>query len=72
MVREAAEGGYVDMEKADRWVEKLKSGVAKPSEDWPKFYVGLAKDGEQSKGRLVTRYETSNAGKLNHYVDRLQ
>jgi len=39
VVRRAAEGGWVNSETADRWLEKLEKGRVL-MEGWPKYYVG--------------------------------
>ena len=43
-VKKAVKSGWVDADKAEHWLEKLKRGRVS-AEDWPKYYVGLARSG---------------------------
>jgi hypothetical protein len=43
-VNKAVKRGWVDADKAEHWLEKLKRGRVS-AEDWPKYYVGLARSG---------------------------
>jgi tetratricopeptide (TPR) repeat protein len=44
LVREAIARGWVDVKKAESWLEKLESDLTL-EEGWPKYYVGLARSG---------------------------
>jgi len=49
VVREAVARGWVDADKAERWLEKLKKGLTL-KEGWPKYEIGLS-----GSGALVVR-----------------
>jgi hypothetical protein len=66
IVRKAAESGWVNRETADRWLDKLESGITL-REGWPKYYVGLARS-----GALEVRYETTNSGNIEREARRLE
>ncbi len=66
VVRRAAENGWVDADKAERWLDKLRGGLTL-REGWPKYYVGLARS-----GALEVRYETTNSGSIEREVQRLR
>jgi len=65
VVRKAAEGGWVNSETADRWLDKLESGITL-KEGWPRYYVGLA------EGALVVRYTSTNPGNIEREARRLE
>ena len=66
IVREAAENGWVDAGKAERWLDKLKGGLTL-REGWPKYYVGLA-----NSGALVVQYHSTNPGNIEREAQRLR
>ncbi len=65
IVETARGNGLVDEKKAERWLEKLKSGVTL-KEGWPKYHVGLS-----GGGALVVRYETTNPDSIQQVARRL-
>jgi hypothetical protein len=66
IVREALARGWVDAGRAERWLDKLESGLTL-REGWPKYYVGLARS-----GALEVRYETTNSGNIEREAKRLE
>jgi len=65
IVRAAVEKGWVDADKAERWLEKLEEGrVLK--EGWPRYSVGLA------KGALMVRFSSTNSGYIEREAQRLR
>jgi len=65
IVRKAAENGWVDAGKAERWLEKLERGLTL-KEGWPKYGVGLV------EGALVVRYSSTDRGGIEREVRRLR
>jgi hypothetical protein len=65
VVRRAAENGWVEAGKAERWFEKLESGLTL-REDWPKYHVGL------SKGALVVIYRSTNPDNIEEEAQRFR
>jgi hypothetical protein len=66
IVRKAlAKKGWVDADKAERWLEKLERGLTL-KEGWPMFYVGLV------EGALEVRYSSTNLGNIEREVQRLR
>jgi hypothetical protein len=64
IVKTAVEKGWVDADKAERWLEKLEKGrVLK--EGWPKYYVGL------HDGALEVIYKTTNSDSIKQDVQWL-
>jgi hypothetical protein len=66
VVRRAAENGWVEAGKAERWLGKLKSGLTL-MEGWPKYYVGLARG-----GALDIRYRSTNPDSIVREAQRLK
>jgi hypothetical protein len=65
IVRAAVVKGWVDADKAERWLEKLEEGrVLK--EGWPRYSVGLA------KGALMVRFSSTNSGNIEREAQRLR
>jgi len=65
IVRAALARGWVNKEKAERWLRKLERGRAL-KEGWPKYGLGLA------RGALEVRYQTTNASNVEREVERLR
>jgi hypothetical protein len=65
VVRAAAAMGWVNREKAERWLRKLEGGRAL-KEGWPKYHVGL------TGNSLVIRYMSTNPGNIEREVRRLR
>gem|GEM_PF-364777 len=65
VVRKAAESGWVDAGKAERWLEKLERGLTL-KEGWPKYGVGLV------EGALVVRYSSTDRGGIEREVRRFR
>jgi len=66
IVRKAAENGWVDAGKAERWLEKLEKGRAL-REGWPKYYVGLS-----GSGALDVRFGSTDPEGIEREVQRLR
>jgi hypothetical protein len=66
IVREAVEKGWVDASKAERWLKKLERGRVL-MEGWPKYHVGLRKD-----GALDVIYKTTDPEGIVREVQRLE
>jgi hypothetical protein len=66
IIKTALAKGWVNAGKAERWLEKLKSGVTL-KEGWPKYEVGLS-----GGGALVVRYETTNPDSIEREEQRLR
>jgi len=65
IVRKAAENGWVETGKAERWLEKLEKGrVLK--EGWPRYEVGLVKEA------LVVRYRSTNPDSIKQEAQRFR
>jgi hypothetical protein len=65
VVRAAVEKGWVDANKAERWLKKLEEGLTL-MEGWPKYEVGPAK----AKG--VVRFTSTNSGNIEQEAQRLK
>jgi Fe2+ transport system protein FeoA len=66
IVRRAMENRWVDADRADRWLEKLESGITL-REGWPKYYVGLS-----SGGGLEVRFTSTNLDSTKQEAQRLR
>ena len=66
IVRKAVENGWVDANKAERWLEKLEEGLIL-REGWPKYHVGLS-----SSGGLEIRYQSTNPDSIRQEAQRLE
>jgi hypothetical protein len=66
IVRKAAENGWVDAGKAERWLEKLEKGRAL-REGWPKYYVGLS-----GSGALDVRFGSTDPEGIEREARRLR
>jgi hypothetical protein len=66
VVRKAAENGWVEAGKAERWLEKLEKGRA-AREGWPKYKVGLARS-----GALEVRYTSTSPDGIEREAKRLR
>jgi hypothetical protein len=65
IVRRAVENGWVEIGKAEGWLEKLKKGrVLK--EGWPKYHVGLARTGS-----LVVSFGYTSPDSIKQAAQRL-
>jgi hypothetical protein len=65
IVREAIARGWVDVGKAEGWLEELEKGrVLK--EGWPQYQVGLV------EGALVVRYRSTNLDSIKQVAQRLR
>jgi len=65
IVGTARDNGWINEETANRWLDKLRSGITL-REGWPKYEVKLA------KGALVVRYRSTNLGNIEREVKRLR
>jgi Fe2+ transport system protein FeoA len=65
IVREALAKGWVDAGKAERWLDKLRSGITL-REGWPKYHVGL------NEGALEVRYRSTNPHNIEREARRLR
>ncbi len=65
LVREAIARGWVDVKKAESWLEKLESGLTL-EEGWPKYYVGLARS-----GALEVKFGSTNPDNIEEEAHRL-
>jgi len=65
VVKAAAAMGWVNREKAERWLRKLEGGRAL-REGWPKYNIQLA------GGSLVIRYTTTNPDNIRREAKRLR
>ncbi len=65
IVRKAAENGWVEAGKAERWLEKLEGGVTL-MEGWPRYEVGLVKEA------LVVRYRSTNPDSIKQEAQRFR
>jgi hypothetical protein len=65
-VREALARGWVDAGRAERWLDKLRSGLTL-REGWPRYYVGLARS-----GALVVQYASTNPEGIEREARRLR
>jgi DNA-binding transcriptional ArsR family regulator len=65
IVRKAVENGWVEAEKAERWLRKLERGRML-KEGWPKYEIGLA------KGALVVRFGSTSPASVEREAQRLR
>jgi PaRep2b protein. len=65
IVGTARDNGWINEETANRWLDKLRSGITL-REGWPKYEVRLA------KGALVVRYRSINSGNIEREAQRLK
>jgi len=65
VVRRAAENGWVDAGRAERWLEKLERGRVL-REGWPKYLVRL------NEGALEVRYMSTSPESIEREVQRLR
>ncbi len=65
IVRKAVENGWVDADKAERWLKKLEEGLTL-KKGWPEYEVRLA------KGALVVRYRSTNPDNIKQETQRLR
>jgi PaRep2b protein. len=66
IVREAVTRGWIDADKAERWLEKLESGLTL-KEGWPKYKVGLS-----SSGALEVKFSSTNPDSIAREAQRLR
>ena len=66
IVETARSNGWVDADKAERWLEKLESGRVL-REGWPKYYVGLT-----NNGALVVEYRSTNLDSIKQVEQQLK
>ena len=66
IVREALARGWVDAGRAERWLDKLESGLTL-REGWPKYYVGLT-----GGGSLEVRYRSTDPKGIEREARRLE
>jgi hypothetical protein len=66
IVEKARSEGWVDKKKAERWLKKLERGRVL-MEGWPKYHVGLRKD-----GALDVIYKTTDPEGIVREVQRLE
>ena len=64
IVKAAAAAGWVDANRAERWLRKLEGGRAL-KEGWPKYNIQLA------GGSLIVRYTSTNLGNIRREAERL-
>jgi len=65
IVRKAVENGWVDTNRAGRWLEKLEEGLTL-REGWPKYSVQL------TEGALVVRFGSTDPDSIKQAVQRLR
>jgi len=66
IVMRAVESGWVDEEKAERWLKKLERGLTLKG-GWPKYYVRLARS-----GALEVRYRSTSPESIEREARRLR
>jgi len=66
IVKKAVENGWIDADKAERWLEKLEGGVTL-KEGWPKYKVGLTRS-----NALDVRYHSTNPVSIEREAQRLR
>jgi hypothetical protein len=66
IVREAVARGWVDADKAERWLKKLEEGLTL-KEGWPKYEIGLS-----GSGALVVRFTSTNSGNIEEEAQRFR
>ena len=65
IVRAAVENGWVDADKAERWLEKLERGRVL-REGWPKYLVRL------KEGALIVRFASTNLNSVEEEARRFR
>jgi hypothetical protein len=65
IVKKAVESGWVDADKAKRWLEKLEGGRVL-MEGWPKYKVGL------KESALEVRFGSTNSGNIEREAQRFR
>jgi len=65
IVKTARDNGWVDADKAERWLEKLEGGLTL-REGWPKYLVRLI------EGALVVRFSSPNPDSIEWAAQRLR
>jgi hypothetical protein len=65
IVRKAVEKGWVDADKAERWLEKLEEGLTL-EEGWPRYYVGL------DRSALVVKFGSPRRDSIQQEAQRLE
>jgi len=65
IIEATRDNDWIDAEKAERWLEKLKKGLTL-IEGWPKYEVGLA------KGALMVRFNSTNPDSIERERQRLK
>jgi hypothetical protein len=66
IVKAVRNNGWVDADKAGRWLEKLESGLTL-REDWPKYHVGL-----DHHNSLEVRYGSTNPESIKQVAEQLR
>jgi len=66
IVEAARDNDWIDAEKAERWLEKLKKGLTL-IEGWPRYEVGLS-----GRGALVVRFGSTNPDSIERERQRLK
>jgi hypothetical protein len=66
IVKVARDNGWVDADKAERWLKKLEEGLTL-REGWPKYEMGLT-----SSGGLVVRFSSTNPDNIEREVQRFR
>ena len=66
IVKATRNNGWVDADKAERWLEKLERGRML-KEDWPKYLVRLT-----HSGALEVKYQSTNPGSIKQEAQRLR
>jgi hypothetical protein len=66
IVMRAVESGWVDEEKAERWLKKLERGLTLKG-GWPKYYVRLARS-----GALEVRYRSTSPDGIKQAAQQLR
>ena len=65
IVKKAVENGWVDADKAERWLKKLEEGRVL-MEGWPEHHVGLV------EGALVVRFASTNPDSIEQEAQRFR
>jgi hypothetical protein len=66
IVKATRNNGWVDADKAGRWLEKLEGGLTL-REDWPKYHVGL-----DHHNSLEVRYGSTNPESIKQVAEQLR
>ncbi len=66
IVETAVKNGWVDADKAKRWLKKLEGGITL-REGWPKFHVGLS-----SGGALLVRFNSTDPDSIEQVAQWLE